>query len=131
VIVLAYVSKSLQVVPEKGLAMPNYIVLYNAPVSAADQMENNDPDMAAAAMQAWNDWSAKVGDGMVDLGTPLGNARSVGTGGATEADTEVAGYSILQAPDIDAAVALVEGHPHLQMPGASIEVHETLEIPGM
>jgi hypothetical protein len=47
------------------------------------------------------------------------------------ADTEVAGYSILQAPDIDAAVALVEGHPHLQMPGASIEVHETLEIPGM
>jgi hypothetical protein len=111
--------------------MPNYIVLYNAPVSAADQMENNDPDMAAAAMQAWNDWSAKVGGGMVDLGTPLGNARTVGSAGASVADTEVAGYSILQAPDIDAAVALVEGHPHLQMPGASIEVHETLEIPGM
>jgi hypothetical protein len=87
--------------------------------------------MAAAAMQAWNDWSAKVGSGMVDLGTPLGNARQVGAGGATEVDTEVAGYSILQASDIDSAVALLEGHPHLQMPGASINVHETLEIPGM
>jgi hypothetical protein len=111
--------------------MPNYVVLYNAPVSAEAQMENNDPDMAAAAMQAWNDWSAKVGSGMVDLGTPLGNARRVATDGASQADSEVAGYSILQAADIDSAVALLDGHPHLQMPGASIEVHETLEIPGM
>jgi hypothetical protein len=111
--------------------MPNYVVLYNAPVSAAQQMENNDPDMAGAVMQAWNDWSAKAGGGVVDLGTPLGDARRVGSGGASVADTEVAGYSILQASDIDSAVALLEGHPHLQMPGASIDVHETLEIPGM
>lgn len=111
--------------------MPNYVVLYNAPVSASDQMENNDPDMAAAAMQAWNDWAAKVGSGMVDLGTPLGNGRTVTASGAGAADTEVAGYSILTADDVDAAVALLDGHPHLQMPGASIEVHETIEIPGM
>jgi hypothetical protein len=94
-------------------------------------MENNDPDMAAAAMQAWNEWSARVGGGMVDLGTPLGSARRVSRDGATESDTEIAGYSILQASDINSAVALLDGHPHLQMPGASIDVHETLEIPGM
>jgi hypothetical protein len=111
--------------------MPNYVVLYNAPVSASEQMENNDPDMAAAAMQAWNAWSEKAGSGIVDLGTPLGNGRRVTTSGATEAGTEVAGYSILQAADVDSAVALLDGHPHLQMPGASIEVHEALEIPGM
>jgi hypothetical protein len=111
--------------------MPNYVVLYNAPVSASDQMGNNDPEMAAAVMQAWNDWSAKVGSGMVDLGTPLGNGRRVTAGGSGEADTEVAGYSILSAEDVESAVALLDGHPHLQMPGASIEVHETLEIPGM
>lgn len=111
--------------------MPNYVVLYNAPVSASDQMEDNDPEMAAAAMQAWNDWSAKVGSGMVDLGTPLGNSRRVTSNGAGEADTEVAGYSILTADDVDTAVALLDGHPHLQMPGASIDVHETIQIPGM
>ena len=111
--------------------MPNYVVLYNAPVSASEQMENNDPEMAAAVMQAWNDWSAKVGGGMVDLGTPLGNGRRVTAGGSGDADTEVAGYSILSADDVDSAVALLDGHPHLQMPGASIEVHETIEIPGM
>ncbi|HSJ84574.1 MAG TPA: hypothetical protein VLA91_12230 [Acidimicrobiia bacterium] len=111
--------------------MPNYVVLYNAPVSAAEQMEGNDPDMAAAVMQAWNDWSARAGSGIVDLGTPLGNDRRVTADGAGEAGTGVAGYSILQAADIDGAVALLEGHPHLQMPGSSIDVYETLEIPGM
>jgi len=111
--------------------MPNYVVLYNAPVSASEQMENNDPEMAAAAMQAWNDWSAKVGSGVVDLGTPLGNGRRLTAGDAGAADSDVAGYSILHADDIDSAVALLDGHPHLQMPGSSIQVLETLEIPGM
>ena len=110
--------------------MPKYVVLYNAPVSASQQMEDNDPEMAAA-MQAWNDWSARAGSSVVDLGTPLGNGRRVTSGGAGASDTEVAGYSILQADDIDGAIALLDGHPHLQMPGSSIEVHETLEIPGM
>ena len=111
--------------------MPKYVVLYNAPVSASAQMENNDPEMAQAVMQAWNDWSANAGSAVVDLGTPLGNSRRVTADGSTGADTEVAGYSLLQADDIDSVVSLLEGHPHLQMPGASIEVHETLEIPGL
>lgn len=111
--------------------MPKYVVLYNAPVSASQQMENNDPEAAAAAMQAWTDWSSRAGSGVVDLGTPLGNGRRVTTEGAGASDTEVAGYSILQADDVDSAIALLDGHPHLQMPGSSIEVHETLEIAGM
>jgi hypothetical protein len=72
-----------------------------------------------------------VGSGIVELGTPLANGRRVTAGGAAEAGAEVAGYSILQAADIDSAVGLLEGHPHLQMPGSSIDVYETLEIPGM
>lgn len=111
--------------------MPKYVVLYNAPVSASEQMENNDPEMAAAAMQAWNDWSSRAGSGVVDLGMPLGNGRRVTVDGAGAVDTEVAGYSILQADDVDSAVALLDGHPHLQMPGSSIEVHEAIEVPGM
>ena len=49
--------------------MPKYVVLYTAPVSASAEMENNDPEMAAASMQAWNDWSAKAGRGVVDRGS--------------------------------------------------------------
>lgn len=110
--------------------MPKYVVLYTAPVSAAAQMENNDPAMAAEVMNAWNTWSAGVGSGMVDLGLPLGNGRRVTSSGAADAGTEVAGYSILRADSIEEAVGLMKGHPHLQMPGAAAEVYETLEIPG-
>ncbi|MGH8923402.1 MAG: hypothetical protein ACRDWA_01975 [Acidimicrobiia bacterium] len=111
--------------------MPKYVVLYAAPVSASTQMENNDPAMAAEVMKAWNDWSAQVGDGMVDLGLPVGNGRKVTAQGASEAGTDIAGYSILQASDMDKALGLLKGHPHLLMPGASIEVYESLDLPGM
>jgi hypothetical protein len=94
-------------------------------------MENNDPAMAAEVMKAWNDWSASTGSAMVDLGLPLGNGRKVTSSGSDAAKTEVAGYSILQADNMAAAEKLVKGHPHLQMPGAAIEIHETLAIPGM
>ena len=112
--------------------MHKYVVLYNAPVSASAQMENNDPAMAAEVMKAWNDWSASVGEGMVDLGLPVGNGRKVtANSAATEAGTEVSGYTILQAADMDEALGLLKSHPHLQMPGASIEVYETLDLPGI
>ena len=94
-------------------------------------MENNDPAMAAAVMQAWNDWSAKAGSAVVDLGLPLGNGRKLTSNGSADSGTDVAGYSILQADSIEGAEKVLSGHPHLQMPGAAIEVYESIEIPGM
>jgi hypothetical protein len=42
--------------------------------------------------------------------------------------TAVAGASILQGDSMNAVTQLLKGHPHLQMPGFTIEV---LSIPGM
>ncbi len=49
-----------------------------------------------------------------------------------DAEATFGGYSIIQADDLEAAVALMEGHPHF-MSGedATIQIHETLDIPGM
>ena len=78
---------------------------------------------------AWNNWSTKGGSAVVDLGLPLSNGRKLTSNGATDAGTEVAGYSILQADNIEGAERRLDSHPHLQMPGAAIEVYETLQIP--
>jgi hypothetical protein len=44
----------------------------------------------------------------------------------------VGGYSILQAESHDAAAKLFgKDHPHLQMPGAWIEIVEIMPMPGM
>jgi hypothetical protein len=51
---------------------------------------------------------------------------------ASDTEATLGGYSILQAEDLNAAVALMDGHPHFMSgEGATIQIHETLEIPGM
>ena len=112
--------------------MTKFMFVYHAPMSPADAAPP-DPDQMQAVMDQWMAWAGKVGDGMVDFGTPLANGVRVAADGSTSPSTrEVAGYSILEADDLDGALALAKGHPHLNMPGGcEIEVHEALPVPGM
>ena len=114
---------------KKGRAVKKYIVLYRAPTSAEEQMKSATPEQAKAGMDAWMKWSKKAASAIVDLGAPTGHAIAVGK--EAPAPNAVVGYSILQADSRDAACALLEGHPHLTMPGFSIDVHEMLPLPGM
>ncbi|MGR2751915.1 hypothetical protein [Agromyces arachidis] len=108
--------------------MPKYLVLYRADVSAEAQMEQS-AEEGQAEMQEWMAWGGRVGDALVDFGTPLGNGRAVGASGTGPSSSDVAGYSLVDAADADAAAALMEGHPHLKV--GTIEVLEALELPGM
>jgi len=86
----------------------------------------------AEGMKAWMAWAQKCGDQLVDLGSPLANGQALTPAGSTASTKEVAGYSILQAENMKAAKALLKGHPHLGWNAAcSIEVYETMPIPGM
>ena len=90
------------------------------------------PEQMEAVMGQWNDWAARVGDGMVDFGTPLAGGVRVTPDGTSPSDREVAGYSLIEAADQDAALDLAKDHPHLNMPGGcEIEVHEAQPVPGM
>lgn len=83
-------------------------------------------------MGEWNTWAGKVGDRMVDFGTPLAGGVRVTPEGTSPSTRDVAGYSILEADDIEAALELARNHPHLAMPGGcEIEVHAAQDIPGM
>jgi hypothetical protein len=109
--------------------MSKFMLLYRSPVSAADQMANATPEQAQAGMDAWMAWAGRVGDAMVDMGSPTNNAGSVGA--APTGTGFIGGYSILEAESLEELKALVEGHPHLQMgPDAGIDVLELLPMPG-
>lgn len=109
--------------------MAKYLVLYRSNVSAAEQMQGSSPEDAQAGMEAWMQWAGKVGDAMVDMGSPL---QTVATVGGSNDGPYIGGFSILEADSTDAATALVDGHPHLMSPGdPTIEVLEFLPIPGM
>lgn len=109
--------------------MKKFLVLYRAPASAREQMANATPEQAKAGMDAWSAWSRRAGSAIVDLGAPLGIAAQLG--GNTAAGDPIGGYSILQAASLDEARKALDGHPHLTMPGSSIEVLEYLQLPGM
>ncbi|UZX04857.1 hypothetical protein F8G81_21370 [Arthrobacter sp. CDRTa11] len=111
--------------------MKKFVVLYIAPQSAQAQMAESSPEAAQEGMKAWMEWAERAGDGLVDMGNPLGAGKEITTSGASETTTNVAGYGILQAEDLDGAQALLEDHPHLMMPGASIQVYESLDLPGI
>jgi hypothetical protein len=62
----------------------------------------------------------------------LGKTKRVDLKGASDTKNGVGGYSIVQAESADAATKMFgKDQPHLQMPGAWIEIIEIMQIPGM
>jgi hypothetical protein len=116
---------------EKGDEMAKFMVLYRSSVSARDQMANGTPEQMQAGMDAWMAWAGKAGDAVVDLGTPLAAATSLGSGSSATGGDDISGYSILQSDSAEALASLMAEHPHLHVPGNSIEVLEFLAMPGM
>lgn len=110
--------------------MKNFVVIYHAPTSNIEQMSAASPEEMQKVMEQWMDWIAKCGDGLVDHGAPLGGGQKLSKSGSSPSDKNVVGYSILQAEDIQGAIALLQGHPHLEMAsGCEIEVHESMPMP--
>ena len=109
--------------------MPKYLVLYRSSVDATEQMSSATPEQAAEGMQLWTAWFGKVGQSMIDPGSPVGESRTLP--GDADTGVPVGGYSVLEADSSDAVMKLLDDHPHLQAPGAVIEVLEQLPMPGM
>ena len=108
--------------------MTKYLLLYRAPVSAQDQMANATPEQAQAGMDAWMGWAGRVGSALADMGAPCQYATTVGAS-YPQSEGHIGGYSVVEADSLDAARALLDGHPHLMMgEGAGIDVHELLEM---
>ena len=110
--------------------MKKFIVIYHSPATVVEQWSAASPEQMQKAMEPWMDWMAKCGDGLVDHGTPLGGGQKLSKSGRSPSDKNVVGYSILQAEDIQGAIALLHGHPHLEAAsGCEIEVHESMPMP--
>ena len=111
--------------------MSKFLFVYHAPTTPAENTPS-DPEDMKAVMDQWMQWAGRVGDGMVDFGTPLADGVQVTSEGTSASTSDVVGYTIIEAADQDAALDLAKGHPHLSMPGGcTIEVHAAQPVPGM
>ncbi len=112
--------------------MKKFIVTYQAPIDATWKTQESTPEEMEEGMKAWMAWAQKCGDKLVDMGTPLGNAITVGPGGSSaSSESRIIGYSILQANNMEEARGLLKDHPHLDWNAeCEIDVLESLAMPG-
>jgi hypothetical protein len=112
--------------------MAKYMVLYNSTASASDLMANASPEDMKASMDEWIKWRDEASKtAKVDFGLPLQAVSRVTTDGVTDSSSQVSGYSIVEGGSKEAIIELLQTHPHLKRPGASIDVLEMLSMPGI
>lgn len=103
--------------------MTKYIFIFHG-----DHTPDNPADMEKV-MAAWGAWFGGMGDALVSGGSPVRNAKTVlaeavsDGGGANPAS----GYTLVNAKDMAAAIAMAKGCPILA-DGGSIEVGECFDI---
>jgi hypothetical protein len=104
--------------------MAKFILLYKGPATPQAEIT---PEVGAKLMQAWESWMGKVGQSLVDAGAPFaGNSTAVVADGSTRSASDLTGYTIVEASDINAAKSLVGGNPFLD-DGSSkfaVEIYE-------
>ncbi len=87
------------------------------------------PEAQQKVMEQWMGWFGQLGSAVVDGGAPFGPAKSISSAGAVSdgGAAGLTGYSIVDASDLDDAVAKAKGCPVLSS-GGSVEVYEAMPI---
>jgi len=108
--------------------MSRYLYLYRGP---ATPMEEFTPEQSAEQLQAWGQWMGRVGSALVDGGAPFGARSAVADDGTSPVASDLNGYTIVEADDLDAARSLLEGHPFLSEGKGrfAVEVFELVPMP--
>ncbi|MCY4366205.1 MAG: YciI family protein [Chloroflexi bacterium] len=112
--------------------MSKFIVIYHARAPYMQMMQEKaaTQEEMQAEMQAWMEWAGRCGEGLTEMGGPMTGSLKLTSEGSSASDRGIVGYSILEAADMGAAQAMLEGHPHFRLDSScEIEVHEVMQMP--
>jgi len=105
--------------------MKNFTALYLAPVAAIDGwMKTPEAERKATEekmKQDWNTWTAAHKDSVLNT-IACGKTKKVSATGVEDTRNEIMLSSYVAAESLEAAADLFKDHPHLGIPGATIEV---------
>jgi len=113
--------------------MKKFMAIYMASgVDFENMMRNSTPEQRKKGMEAWMKWMNENNASILEGGAPLGKTKRADVTGVSDTKNNIGGYSIVQAETHDAAAKLFSSdHPHLQMPGAWVEILEIMPLPSM
>lgn len=111
--------------------MAKYMILFNSSAKAGEVMASSNPEDMKASMQEWIAWRDEaVKTVKFDFGMPLQVEMRITTSGEEESNNPASGYAMIEG-EKEEIIRLLKTHPHLKMPGASIDLLEILPMPGM
>lgn len=89
------------------------------------------PEEGKAHFSKYMEWLSSLGDAAVSPANPLKNTQTVRPDGSVEEGGSIgmSGFTIITADSIDAAIAIAQSCPFLEM-GGSLEVSELIQMPG-
>ncbi|MEE9432704.1 MAG: hypothetical protein V3V15_00510 [Sphingorhabdus sp.] len=104
--------------------MPKFVLAYHGGPTTMTAEEGQQH------MQNWKAWMDSLGDAVVDRGVPVGKSKTVSTDGVTDdgGSNPLSGFTILQADDMDGALEMVIGSPHVNV-GGTIEIAPAMDMP--
>ena len=104
--------------------MAKYLFVYHGGESP------NTEEEVAKVLDDWGNWLGGMGAAVIDGGNPVGQSSTVHPGGKVTGDggaNPVSGYSLVEASDLDDALAKAKGCPILAA-GGSVEVAEAFDM---
>jgi hypothetical protein len=97
--------------------MKSFILFYSGPRTPP-----------GASHEGWPEWFQRIGDKLVDMGSPMANGFVIRADGTTSVSAAgFNGYSIVWANDRDDVLGLVREHPFLD--GGGDYAIEVFEVP--
>ncbi len=94
--------------------------------------EKTKKEREQAGMRAWQDWGKTHEKSIISHGAPLGKTKKIDPRGISDIKNQMAAYTIIEAPDHEAAAKLFLNHPHFTIfPGDAVEIMECLPMPEM
>jgi hypothetical protein len=105
-----------------------YVIMFTSTPENDAKLSREEGEALYARVYEWfTENDAAIADGGAEL-QPIETATTVRGGGVvvdgpfSEAKEVIGGFSIIDVPDIDAAIALAKTWPMLDVPGSSVEI---------
>ena len=82
------------------------------------------PEQMAAVREAFGKWLAEAGSAVTDPGAPLKPGRQLAKG-KPEPKVHIGGYTVIEAADLEAAMAVIASHPFVAR-GGTLQIDEAV-----
>jgi hypothetical protein len=115
--------------------MQKFLVVFLTPVKVIENWMNTDPaerkTMEDKMGADWKAWTEKNAAAIVEAPAGAGKTKEISTNGVMDTKNDIMMYGVFQAESHDAMASLFVGHPHLDIPEATIQVMTINPLTGM